>query len=458
MQVLIAGGGEVGSLIARRLSREGNAVTILDESPERCAHLEDIHDAKVIQGSASSFRTLARAGLRYADMLIAVTSSDEVNLLACMIAQAEFNVRVKVARVRTHEFEHWRDICAKARLNIDLIIHPETETARRILPVLNMPGVSEIVDFAGGRVKLFATNIEAGSWIAGKTVMDLAAAGPPRQSLLAMIFRGGQAIIPHGPVTILPGDQVYVLCRDQDLAESLRFIGLPGADRLDRAFVLGGKQLGILIAEKLEKAGVHVKLFERDLKRCEKVSEILEETIVVHGDGTDAATLVEENIQDVGAYLALTNDDEQNLIAAILARRLGARKVVALMNRLNYLPIAQRLGINASISSRLVTVDRILQFVRQGRVISVTTFGEEAAEAIELSASRSSRYIGRPLKEVRLPREVIVGAIIRPDGEVIVPRGMDAIQAGDQAIFFALESAVPQLEKAFLAESRRDES
>lgn len=458
MQVLIAGGGEVGSLIARRLAREGNAVTILEENAERCAHLEDVHDAKVIQGSAVSYRTLAGAGLRYADMLIAVTSSDEVNLLACMIAQAEFNVRVKIARLRTHEFDHWRGICAKAGLNIDLIIHPETETARRILPVLRMPGVAEIVDFAGGRVKLFATTIDAGSWLAGKTVVELASAGPPRHSLLAMIFRGGQAIIPHGPVTILPEDQVYVLCRDQDLEDARRFIGLPPGEKLERVFILGGKQLGILIAETLEKTGVSVKLFERDLKRCEKVSEILEDTIVVHGDGTDAATLVEENIEGVSAYLALTNDDEQNLIASILARRLGARKVVALINRLNYMPLAQRLGIQTSVSSRLVTVDRILQFVRQGRVISVTTFGEEAAEAIELAASPQSRYIGKPLKDVRLPREVIVGAIIRPDGEVIVPRGSDSIQAGDHAIFFTLEGAVPHLERAFLAESRKDHS
>jgi trk system potassium uptake protein TrkA len=455
LQVLIAGGGEVGSLIARRLAREGNAVTILEPNPERCAYLGDVLDAKVIQGSAASYRALAGAGLRYADMLIAVTSSDEVNLLACMVAQAEFQVRLKIARLRTHEFGHWSQVCAKAGLNLDLIIHPETETARRILPVLRMPGVAEIVDFAGGKVKLFATTVGGGNWMAGKTVAELAAAGPPRHSLLAMIFRGGQAIIPHGDVTIQPQDQVYVLCRTEDLEAARRFAGLPPGEDLDRVFILGGKQLGILIAEGLEKAGVRVKLFERDLKRCEKVSEILEDTIVVHGDGTDVATLVEENIGGVSAYLALTGDDEQNLIAAILARRLGARKVVALIDRLNYLHLAQKLGIQTSVSSRLVTVDRILQFVRQGKVISVTTFGEEAAEAIELAASAQSRYVGRPLKDVRLPRDAIVGAIIRPGGEVIVPRGGDSIQAGDHAIFFTLEGTVPHLERSFLAEPSR---
>jgi trk system potassium uptake protein TrkA len=454
VRILIAGGGEVGSLIARRLIREGNEVCIVDEDAERCAILEDTLDASVFRGSAASYNTMKKAGLGSADMLIAVTSHDEINLLACMIAQADFDVRVKVARMRTHEVDSWRRIAHKSGVHIDLIIHPESEAAARILPVLRMPGVTEILDFAGGRVKLFGMNIEAGSWVAGKTLIDLDRASPPKHSLIAMIFRSGQVIIPHGNELLLPDDQVYVITRQQDMENVIKFMGLPGQSWLDRAFVLGGKQLGILVAEELERSKVRVKLFERDGSRCRKISELLKNTVVVHGDGTDALTLSEENIQDVGAYLALTNDDEDNLIAALLAKRLGARKVVALINRANYLPMAQRLGIHTAISPRLVTVDRILQFVRKGRVLSVTTFGEEAAEALELVASPDSRYIGRKLKEVRLPREVVVGAIMRPGGEVVVPRGEDSINAGDRVIFFALEGSIINLEKAFLAEDR----
>ena len=451
MRILIAGGGEVGALIARRLTREGNEVTIVEEDAERCQRLEEMLDAQVVRGSASSLKTLKAAGLQYADMLIAVTSIDEVNLLACLIAQAEFNVRVKVARLRTHEVEHWRRICLDAGLLIDLMIHPESELAARILPVLRLPGVSDVVDFAGGKVKLVGLTIEAGNWVAGKTMQELAMAGPPEHSLVAMIFRGTQVIIPHGDEKVLPEDHVYVVTRQEDLPALLKFMGLHTQESLDRVFILGGKQVGIRIAEELEELDVNVKLFERDAARCERIVQILDRTVVVPADGTDAETLVQENVNGVNAYLALTNDDEDNLIAALLARRLGAKKVVALINRLNYLPMAQRLGISTSISPRLVTVDRILQFVRKGVVLSVTTFREEEAEAIELLAAAGSPFIGKPLRDLKLPREAIVGAIARKEGDVIVPRGDAVIREGDRVIFFALESAVQALEKAFLA-------
>ena len=455
MRVLIAGGGEVAALLARRLIREGNEIAILEQDEERCSRLEETLDARIVCGSAISLRKLQDAGLHAADMLIAVTSADEVNVLVCMAAQAESAVKVKIARLRTHEAEHWRRICDKSGLNIDLMIHPESETVLRILPVLRYPGVSDIVDFAGGKVKLFGMTVEPDSWVAGKSVEDLDRAGPPKHSLIALIFRGSQAIIPHGGEVIQPDDHIYIVTRRQDLDEVFRFMGVRAQDKLERVFVLGGKQLGIRIAEELEGRGVAVKLFERDAKRCEKIAGLLKRTVVVHADGTDASTLTDENINGVNAYLALTNDDEDNLIASMLARRLGARKVVALINRLNYLPMAQRLGISSSVSPRLATVDRILQFVRQGRVLSVLTFREEEAEAIELVAQPNSRYVNRPLKDMRLPREAIVGAIVRPDGTAIVPRGDSVIHPGDRAIFFTLEGIVPKLESAFLAEAQR---
>ena len=455
MRILIAGGGEVASHIASRLIREGSEIVIVEEDAARCSYLEETFDAKIVRGSAVSVKTLHRAGLRDADMLIAVTSVDEVNLLACLIAQTDSNVKVKVARVRTHEVDHWRRISKESGLNIDLIIHPESEAVSRILPVLPVPGVSDILDFADGRVKLFGMIIEPDHWAVGKTLIEIARAGAPRNLLVTMIFRGSEVIIPHGEERILAGDHIYVIARQQDLEEVFAFMGLQRQEKLGRVFVLGGKQIGIQVAEELEKQKVSVKLFERNLERCEKISEILKDTTVVHGDGMDAGTLIEENIRGIGAYLALTNDDEDNLIASLLARRLGAKKVVALINRLNYLPMSQRLGINTSVSPRLATVDRILQFVRKGQVVSVTTFREEEAEAIEMVASPDSRYVGKKLMDVRLPRGVLVGAVARPGGEVIVPRGHSSIEAGDRVIFFALESVVPQLESAFLAEGRR---
>jgi trk/ktr system potassium uptake protein len=455
MRILIAGGGQVAGLIARRLIREGNEVTLVEMDEQRCVQLEETLDAKVVQGSAVSVRTMRNAGLQDAEMLIAVTNSDESNILACLIAQVESDAKVKVARVRSHEVDHWRRMAREAGLRIDLIIHPETDIMDRIMRVVHMPGVSDILDFAGGDVKLFGMNVELDSWFAGKTLEQLDAAGPPENSLIAMIFRGQQVIIPHGSEHLRPGDHIYVMGTRRNLDDVLQFMGLQKQKSLERVLIVGGKQIGIAVAEALEKQGVSVKLVERDTLRCEKISTILNRTIVVHGDGTDQATLEEANIGGVDAFLALTNDDEDNIIASLLARRLGAKKVVALINRLNYLPMVQRLGINTTVSPRLTAVDRILQFVRKGRVLSVTTFREEEAEAIELIAAAGSKYVGKKLRDLRFPRGAIVGAIAKPNGDVLVPRGDKTIEPGDRVIFFTLESVVPQLESAFLIDAKK---
>lgn len=450
MRILLAGGGEVASLIARRLSREGNEIVIVEEDHQRCAALEQMHDVRVVCGSAASVRTLHQAGLRNTDMIIAVTNADEINLLACLAAQVEGGVKIKVARLRTPEVEQWKSICDRAGLKIDLIIQPEIEATARILRVLRVPGVSDIIDFAGGAIKLFGMNIEADNPVCGKTFQELDSAGPPKNSLIAMIFRGPQVIIPHGSERLEPGDHAYVITRAVDLEPTMRFMGLKSGP-VDRVFILGGKQAGIWMAQQLEERGVSVKLFETDRRRCEKMATILKKTIILNADGIDESTLLEQNIQDADAYLALTADDEDNIIACLLARRLGAKKVVALADHLNYIAMAQRLGINTLVSPRLAAVDRILQFVRKGRVLSVTSFREEEAEAIELLAVAESRYTGKKLRDLKLPREAIVGAIARGN-EVIVPRGDFAIEAGDRVIFFALSKIVPKLESSFLAE------
>ena len=254
---------------------------------------------------------------------------------------------------------------------------------------------------------------------------------------------------------MLPGDHIYISTTAEDLDDVFEFMGIERQKKLGRVFIVGGKQIGIGIALELEHQGVSVKLIERDLGRCAKIAEIVKKTVVIHGDGTDQMTLEEENVEGVDAFLALTNHDEDNIIASLLARRLGAKKVAALINRLNYLPMVQRLGINTSVSTRVATVDSVLQFVRKGEVQSVTTFRQEEAEAIELIAEEGSRYLEKPLKDTRFPRGAIVGAIAKTNGEVVIPRGDAMIEAGDRVIFFALESVVPELESAFIASRRR---
>ena len=451
MRILILGGGAVGTLVARRLIREKNEVVVVEADPERCDELEEILDAKIIQGQANSIQTLERAGLDDAEMLIAVTKSDEANLLGCLVAQAHSNVKIKLARLRTHEVDRWKSICGSDILNIDLVIHPDRETAERILRVVDFPGVSEMLEFAEGKVQLIGMNIGSSSWVVGKSMAELDQSSPPKNSLMVMLFRGHQVIIPKGDDRLQAGDHVHIVIPSGAMPELLDFMGIKEAQPVKRVFIVGGKQIGIEVALHLEERGVQVKLFERDLRRCEKIATLVKDTVVVHADGTDQRTLVEENIEGIDAYLALTGDDEDNIISSLLCKRLGARKAVSLVNRIDFLPMAQLLGINSIFSSRLVVVDRILQFVRKGHILSVTTFGQEEAEAIELVATSGSRFVGKRLKDVHLPRGAIVGAIVRPSGGVVVPRGDAVIQAGDRVLFFCLEQLVPQLESAFIA-------
>ena len=452
MQVLILGGGAVSYLVARRLIREGNEITIIDCDEQRCKDLERLLDAKVIAGNAASIGTLERAGINQAQMLIAATDNDQINIMGCLIAQNYANIGIKVMRLRTHEAERWQSLASKQNFRVDRVIHPDGEAATRLLRVVSLPGVSDVRSFMDGRVSLFGMNIQDDSWLVGKSMGDLENSSPPENSLISMIFRGHRVIIPRKNDRLMAGDHVYIVVSTDKFEECMDFMGLPSAARLQRVFILGGKQIGIELAKRLEKTGVQVKLFDRDRKRCEEISALVKRTVVVNADGTDQRILAEENIGGIDAFLALTSRDEDNIIASLLSKRLGARKAVALVNRLDLLPIVPLLGINASLSLRLVTVDRILQFVRKGRVLSVHTFRQEEAEAIEVVATAGSPYVGRKLRKVHLPHSAIIGAIGRKDGSITVPRGDSVIQPGDRVIFFCLEEVVQELEAAFITE------
>lgn len=349
----------------------------------------------------------------------------------------------KIARIRTHEVDGWRQVCEKAGVNIDLIIHAESDIVDRILRVLPLPAASDIFDFANGQIRLFGLHVEDGAWIDGKTMEEIQAAGAPKNSLVAMIFRGPQVMIPHGGCaqgrrSDLRRDFKQRVGSGTALPWRLRAAeGGPGLHRR-------GRQISIRLAQELERRD--------DPQQCEKIARLVKRTVIVCADGTDERVLEKENVAGVDAFLALTGDDEDNIIACLLAKKLGNAKVAALLNRLNYVIMAQRLGISTTISPRLVTVDRALRFVQKGGVLSVTTFRQEEAEAIELIGPLNSKYVGVKLSDLRFPEGAIVGAIARTSGEVIVPRGDAVIQPGDRVIVFALEQVVPKLEAAFLKE------
>lgn len=450
MRIVIAGGGHAADFIARRLIREGNELVIVEKDELRCRYLESHLDAKIVQGSAASIATMRRAEIAKADMFIAVTQSDEVNLAACLIADAQAPDAYTAVRLRTHEFDTWKCMLEDLRVQVHRIVHPESDIVARILRVLAIPGVSDVRDFADGEVKVFGMNVESTSWFAGKTLQELNEVGPPGNAMIAMILRDNDVIIPHGNQTLSPGDHVYAVTTKEDLDAFFKFMGIARQKVIREVFIVGGGEVAVSLAQALEAQRVTVKLFERDVQRCDCIADLLEKTTVINADGTDQETLTQANIDGVDAFLALTGDQDANLIVSLLARRLGAKKVIPLVDRMDYLPLAQRLGFNTTVSPRLKVVDAILEFVRKGGVVSVRSFGEQNAEAIELVAPSKSRYVGRPLRKVAFPRDAIVGAIARPNGQVLVPRGDDIIAAGDRVVILAAERVVPQLESELL--------
>ncbi len=333
-------------------------------------------------------------------------------------------------------------------------MHPESDIVARILRVLAVPGVADIRDFANGRVKVFSMNVTSGSWFAGHPLQALDRAEQGHCARVCVIFRGPLAIVPKGDETLQPDDHIYVATASEHLDAALTFMGVPRRERVRQVVIVGGGEVGLELARALQAQKTAVKLIERDARRCDFLAERLEDAVVINADGTDQAILLRENVEAADAFITLTADDDANLIACLLARRLGVDKVVAMLNRFNYMHLAQRLGINTSVSRRVKAADALLEFIRKGGVLSVRTLGEEEAEAIELEVPEVSGYAGKPLAEIDFPPGTRVGAIARPDGTVIVPDGATVMHAGDRVVFFAQEQAIRRLESEVLAGTR----
>lgn len=455
MRIHFAGGGHCAEYVARRLIREGHDLVLMEQDEARCRGIQDNLDATVIAGDVTSVAAWKKAGLAQTDMFVACTDRDEMNVLACLIANDLAPDAVKAVRLRTPEFSEWRRILQQLGVQVDRIVHPESDIVARILRVLSVPGVADIRDFGNGRVKVFSMNVTPDSWLAGQSLQMFHRTKGAEHVNLCVIFRGAQAIIPLDDASLQIGDHIYVATKSENIESALAFMGVARRERVRQVFIVGGGEVGLGLAQALEAQKIAVKLFERDTGRSEYLAGALAGTLVINTDGTDQDVLIRENIQGADAFISLTADDDANLIACLLARRLGVDKVVPMLNRLNYLPLAQRLGINTSVSRRVKAADALLEFIRKGGVLSVRTLGEEEAEAIELEVPEASSYAGKPLAEIDLPPGSKVGAIVRPDGEVLIPDGSSVINAGDHVVFFAQEHAVQRLEKEVLAGSKQ---
>jgi len=443
LKIIIIGAGKVGCQIAKTLSSENHDVTLIEKNDTIRLSVQNNLDVLTILGNGANVRTLEKAGIKEADMVIAVTSSDEVNMIACMTA-TQFGVPKKIARIRNPEYLYAKAL-SREKVGIDLTINPERATAREIVKLLKSPiNVAQVQSFAGGKVQLFELKVEEGFPFINQQLKSIIFKYP---ILVAAIFRNDKIIIPDGEERIAVGDNLYILIR-KDYFAGLSEIFNEKTLNMQNVLILGGSRIGIQTALILAKLGINTKLIERDKEKCEKIAERLPRTLVINGDGTSIDLLKSEGIETTDGFVAVTGFDEENLLVALLAKHLGAKKVIAKVDRVNYIPILEKIGVNAVVNPRMTTASAILRFIRRGQIISLTLLKEGEAEVIELIVSPHAKIINTPLKKANLPQNSIIGAIVRKN-KVIIPHGDDIIQPEDKVIIFALSSDIKKIEKIF---------
>lgn len=443
MKVIIIGAGKVGIQIAQTLSAENHDVTIIDKRDDIRQDLDSNLDIMTIVGNGANVRILEQAGIRESDMLIAVTRIDEVNMIACMTAK-QFNVTKTIARIRNTEYMYSNSL-SKEKLGIDFVINPERATAKEIVKLLKTPSnVCEAQDFASGKISLFGLKIEENCPFVNKKIKNISFGA---HTLIIAIFRGDNLIIPSGEDEILVNDKIYLLIKKDNYTD-LELFCPKKTSIMQSVLILGGSDIGIQTASLLNKLSIKTKLIEMNKQKCEKIAELLPQTLVINGDGTNIELLKEEGIETIDGFVAVTGYDEENLLVSLLAKHLGTKKVIAKISRTNYIPILEKIGINAVVNPRIITASAILRFLRQGELISQTLLKEGEAEVIELIAQKGSKIINKNLKTISLPANSIIGAIIRK-GEIIIPHGEDFINDGDKVIIFTKITEIKKIEQLF---------
>jgi len=444
------GGGEIGASLAARLSSsERKDVVLIESREERVRHLRELADIQVVLGSGSNPRVLREAGLDDAEMLIAVTSSDEVNLVACLVAARQSVIPTKIARVRDPDLATVAPDFFGEEL-LDLCINPEEAAAERVIRTLRVPGAAGVFEFAEGRVQVVSFLVDRPCALVGVVLRDLRTQLSIDCNIVA-ILRDGTLIIPEGRTEVRLGDLIYACGSPQALANLARALEKDPRP-MRRIMISGGGNIAYHLARRLEALEIVPKIIEADAGRCKFLVDRLQRSVVLQGDGKDAGLLREENIDNMDAFLALTEDEEDNILAALLAKRSHARTALALVDKPLYSAMAGAIGIDGVISPKASAVSDILHFIRKGKVVSVTTVGDDAAEALEIVALETSEIVGKPLHEASL-QDAHVGAIVRGD-EVIIPAGNDVIQVGDHVVIFALRSAIPRLERQMTVKLR----
>lgn len=445
MKIIIVGAGEVGTNIAGRLAAENKQVTVIEQSPEAARRLSEDLDVQVVAGSGSSPAVLSEAGIQEADMLLAVTDSDEVNLVSCLMAQILAPETKKLARLRSSDFDDFHAGFKDHVPHIDTIINPEIEVVKTIQKLMVVPEALDAGEFADGKVRYKGIRIHGDSPMAGLELAEFHQRFGENRPLIAAIVRQEQVIVPRGSDRIQSGDLVYFVCQSDRLEATLAMFNI-GIRPVRSVLIVGGGRIGARLARHLEADGVGVKVIEADRDRCVQLSEQTDKTVILHGDGSDQKLFLEENISRTDAVVSVTNDDETNVLVSLLAKNLGIHNTVTRIGKSSYYPLLATIGIEKVVSTRLSAVSSILRDVRQGKVLSdISIFGERG-EFIQAVALEASPITHRSLKKVAVPKGALLVCIIR-NGSIMIPSGDSRVLPGDEIIFFAVPHAVKKLEK-----------
>lgn len=439
MKIIILGAGQVGGTLAEHLAHEENDITVVDTNSERLRELNTRLDIRTVTGRASYPSVLRQAGCEDADMLIAVTNTDEVNMIACQVAHTLFRTPTKIARVRATAYLTRKGLFAHDAVPIDVLISPEQVVTDHIRRLIEHPGALQVLEFAGGLVQLVAVKAFYGGPLVGQELGFLRRHMPSVATRVAAIYRRNRAIIPRGDTVIEADDEVFFIAARRDIRAVMSELR-----RLERDFrrilIVGGGNIGQRLAEHLEHSH-QVKIIERSFARCTQLSELLDRTVVLHGSATSQRLLEEENIEDCDIFCALTNDDEVNIMSSMLAKRMGAKKVLTLINNAAYVDLLQGGEIDIAISPQQTTIGSLLTHVRRGDIVNVHSLRRGAAEAIEAIAhgdTQSSKVVGRSIAEIDLPEGTTIGAIVRGN-EVLIAHGDVKVESGDHVILFVVD-------------------
>jgi trk/ktr system potassium uptake protein len=456
VKIVILGAGQVGRTAAFHLSREeANEVTVVDIDEEILRDLQDRLDVRTVAGNASYPSVLEAAGAAEADILIALTSSDEVNMMACEVAFTLYRTPTKIARIRAAEYTSRPELFSDEALSVDVFISPEQLVTEYVERLIHYPGALQVLDFADGKVRLVAVRAHEGGLLVGQQLRALRGHVRDIEARIVAIYRAGRSITPGGDTIVEDGDEVFFLAARGDIRRVMSEMRKE-EHPLRRLVIAGGGNIGFRLAKTLEKNN-QVKLIERDAKRARRISELLENTIVLNGDAADEELLIEENIDGADVFAALTNSEEANILSSMLAKRLGARKVMALINKPSYAELIESGSIDIAISPQMITIGSLLAHVRRGDVVRVHSLRRGAAEALEAIVhgdERSSRVVGKRVEEIKLPDGASIGAIVRGE-QVIMAHHDTVVHCDDHVILFLSDRRhVEAVERLFLGSAR----